>query len=75
MCAARIRSRPYPKLECKLTFGFDSEENPRWGNFSFGPIGEDSRRAMTRLVGPRRVDFGQSGPRNGEASGLRAGKN
>jgi hypothetical protein len=58
VCAARIWSRPYPKLEFKLTFGSNSEENPRWGNFSFGSFGEDSRRATTRLVGSRWVDFG-----------------
>jgi hypothetical protein len=27
-CVARIRSRPCPKSEFKLAFGFDSEENP-----------------------------------------------
>jgi hypothetical protein len=70
MCAGRIWSRSYPKSEFKLAFGYDSEENPRWGSFSFGSISEGSRGTMTRLVGPPWVDFRQTGAGNGEASGL-----
>jgi hypothetical protein len=56
--------------EFKLAFGYDSEENPRWGSFSFGSVGESSRGTTTWLVGPHWVDFKQTGPGNGEASGL-----
>jgi hypothetical protein len=52
-CTTKIRSSPYPESEFKLTFGYDLEENPRRGSFSFSSVGEGSRGMTTRLVGSR----------------------
>jgi hypothetical protein len=70
-CVARIQSRPFPESEFNSPW-FTIQRRIHIGEaFPFGSVREDSRGTTTRSVGPLWVDFGQTGPGNGEASGLR----